>query len=41
MEWDISGGEEDLNQLGITPPRGVRREAAERGRQRCDEEAYM
>ena len=41
MEWDIGGGEEDLEEFGITPPRGVRREAAERSRWRRDEEAYM
>ena len=41
MEWDIGGGEEDLEEFGISPPRGVRREAAERGRRRRDEEAYM
>ena len=38
VEWDVGGGEEDLEEFGITPPRGVRGEAAERGR---DEEAYM
>ena len=41
MEWDLGGGEEDLEEFGITPPRGVRREAAERSRRRRDEEAYM
>ena len=41
MEWDVGGGEEDLEEFGITPPRGVRREAAERSRRRRDEEAYM
>ena len=41
MEWDIGGGEEDLEEFGITPPRRVRREAAERSRGRRDEEAYM
>ena len=41
MEWDIGGGEEDLEEFGITPPRGVRREAAEPSRRRRDEEAYM
>ena len=41
VEWDGGGGEEDLEELGITPPRGVRREAAERSRRRRDEEAYM
>ena len=30
-----------LKQFGITPPRGVRREAAECRRRRRDEEAYM
>ena len=41
MEWDVGGGEEDLKKFGITLPRGVRREAAERSRRRSDEEAYM
>ena len=41
MEWDIGGGEEDLEEFGITPPRGVRWEAAERSRRRRAEEAYM
>ena len=41
VEWVLGGGEEDLEEFGITPPRGVRREAAERSRRRCDEEAYM
>ena len=39
LKWDVGGGEENLEEFGITPPRGVRREAAERGRRRCDEEA--
>ena len=41
LEWDIDGGEEYLEEFGISPPRGVRREAAERSRRRRDEEAYM
>ena len=41
VEWEIGGGEEDLEEFGITPPRGVRREAAERSRRRREEEAYM
>ena len=41
LEWDVGRGEEDLKEFGITPPSGVRREAAERGRRRRDEEAYM
>ena len=41
VEWDVGGGEEDLEEFGITPPRGVRWEAAERSRRRRDEEAYM
>ena len=41
VEWDVGGGDEDLEEFGITPPRGVRREAAERSRRRRDEEAYM
>ena len=44
MEWDVGGGEDldlDLKEFGITPPRGVRQEAAERSRRRRDEKAYM
>ena len=41
VEWHVGGGEEDLEEFGITPPRGVRPEAAERSRWRRDEEAYM
>ena len=41
VEWDVGGGEENLEEFGITPPRGVRREATERSRRRRDEEAYM
>ena len=41
VEWDVSRGEEDLEEFGITPPRGVRREAAERSRRRRDEGVYM
>ena len=44
VEWDVGGGEDldlDLEEFGITPPRGVRLEAAERSRRRRDEEAYM
>ena len=41
MEWDVGRGEEDLEECGITPLRGVRREAAERSRRRRDEEVYM
>ena len=44
VEWDVGGGEDldlDLEEFDISPPRGVRREAAERSRRRCDEEAYM
>ena len=42
MEWDIGmWAEEDLEEFDISPPRGVRREAAERSRRRSDEEAYM
>ena len=44
VDWDVGGGEDldlDLEEFGITPPRGVRREAAERSRRRRDEEAYM
>ena len=41
VDRDVGGGEEDLEKFGITPPRGVRRVAAERSRRRRDEEAYM
>ena len=41
VEWEIGGGVEDLEKFGITPPHGVRREAAECSRRRCEEEAYM
>ena len=44
VEWDVGGGEDldlDLEEFDISPPRGVRREAAERSRRRRDEEAYM
>ena len=41
MEWDVGGGEEDLEEFGNTPPRGVGREAAARSRRRRDEEVYM
>ena len=41
VEWDVRGGQEDPEELGITPPCGVRREAAKRSRRRRDEEAYM
>ena len=41
VEWDVGRGEEDLEEFGITPPRGVQREAAERSRRRRDGEAYM
>ena len=41
VEWDVRIGEEDLEEFGITPPRGVRRVAAERSRQRRHEQAYM
>ena len=41
VEWDVGGGEEDLEEFGITPPHGVRQEAAERSGGRRDEEAYM
>ena len=44
MEWDVGEGEDldlDLEEFDISPPRGVRREAAERSRRRRDEDAYM
>ena len=42
MEWDVGMlAEEDVEEFDVSPPRGVRREAAERSRQRRDEEAYM
>ena len=44
VEWDVGGGEDldlDLEEFDISPPRGVRREAAERSRRRRDGEACM
>ena len=44
VEWDVGEGEDldlDLEAFDISPPRGVRPEAAERSRRRRDEEAYM
>ena len=44
VEWDVGEGEDldlDLEEFDISPPRGVRQEAAERSRWRRDEEAYM
>ena len=44
VEWDVGRGEDldlDLEEFDISPPRRVRREAAERSRWRRDEEAYM
>ena len=44
VESDVGGGDDldlDLEEFGITPPRGVRREAAERSRRRRDDEAYI
>ena len=44
VEWDVGEGEDldlDLEEFNISPPRGVRREAAERSRRRRDEEAYI
>ena len=42
VEWDVGMlAEEDVEEFDISPPRGVRQEAAERGRRRRDEEAYM
>ena len=44
VEWDVGEGEDldlDLEEFDISPPRGVRREAAERSRRRRDEDAYM
>ena len=42
LEWDVGMlAEEDLEEFDISPPRGVRQEAAERSRRRRDEEAYM
>ena len=44
VEWDVGGGEDlnlHLEEFDISPPRGVRREAAERSRRRRIEEAYM
>ena len=41
MEWDLGRGKEDLEEFGITLPRCVRQENAERSRRRRDEEVYM
>ena len=48
VEWEVGEGEDldldldlDLEEFDISPPRGVRREAAERSRRRRDEDAYM
>ena len=44
VELDVGEGEDldlDLEEFDISPPRGVRREAAERSRRRRDAEAYM
>ena len=44
VDRDVGEGEDldlDLEEFDISPPRGVRREAAERSRRRRDEEAYM
>ena len=44
VEWDVGGPEDldlDLEEFDISPPRGVRREAAERSRRHRDEEVYM
>ena len=44
VEWDVGEGEDldlDMEEFDISPPRGVRREAAERSRRRRDEDAYM
>ena len=41
VEWHVGGGEEDLEEFGITLPRCVRQEAAEGSCQRRDEEVYM
>ena len=44
VQWDVGEGEDldlDLEEFDISPPRGVRREAAERSRRRRDEDAYM
>ena len=40
LQWDVGGGEEDLEEFGITPP-SVPQKAAERSRRRRDEEVYM
>ena len=40
LEWDIGGGEDNLQKFGLTLPRGVQQEAAECSRRRRDEEAY-
>ena len=41
VRWGVGGGKEDLEEFGITLPRGVRREAAERSGWHPDEEVYM
>ena len=41
VKWDVGRGDQDLEEFGITSPRGVRQEAAERSRRRRDEEAYI
>ena len=44
VEWGVGGNEDldlDLEEFDISPPRGVRWEAAERSRRRRDEQAYM
>ena len=44
VERNVGGGEDldlDLEEFDISPPRGVRRQAAESSRRRRDEEAYM
>ena len=44
VEWDVGEGEDldlDLEEFDISPPRGVRREAAELSRRRRDEDAYI
>ena len=39
-DWDIDGGDDPMEDYGITPPEGERQEAAARKRCHQEEEAY-
>ena len=41
QDWDIDAGDDPMEEYGITPPRGERRDAAARRRRIQQEEAYM